>query len=117
MPRYSAIAPAALPRTEPSAVRTMGPRPDPRPGEPVEPVEPGEAAAQAVSPAAARQATAAIPIRVLQLTGPLLASAPEGLRLKRRAKARQAGRARAAQPIAKTADASGRSGLGSRPEQ
>src|SRR5579862_9882891 len=64
MPRYSAVAPAALPRTEPSVVRTMGARPDPWPGEAVE-----AAAAQPASVAAARQATAAIRIRVLKPMG------------------------------------------------
>src|SRR5712691_6461633 len=64
MPRYSAVAPAALPRTEPSAVRTMGARPDPWPGEAVE-----AAAAQPASVAAARQATAAIRIDVLKPMG------------------------------------------------
>jgi hypothetical protein len=71
MPRYSAVAPAALPRTESSAVRTTGTRPDPWPGEAVEP-----AAEQAASVATARQATAAIQIHVLKPKVSLLSSAP-----------------------------------------
>src|SRR5258708_40032673 len=61
MPRYSAVSPAALPRTEPSAVRTTGVRPDPWPDEAVEAV-----AAQPASVAAARQAKAAIRIPVVK---------------------------------------------------
>src|SRR5487761_1046991 len=62
MPRYSAVAPAALPRTEPSAVCTTGSRPDPWPGEAVEAAEP-----QPASVAAVRQATTAIRTRVLTI--------------------------------------------------
>src|SRR6201999_3319344 len=65
MPRYSAVVPAVLPCTGPSAVRTTEARPDPWPDEAVETVE--AAAEQPASAAAARQATAAIRIRVLTI--------------------------------------------------
>src|ERR1700679_2510212 len=63
MPRYSAVAPAIFPRTEPSAVRTTRARLELWPG------EAGDAAAQAVSVAEARRATAVIRIRVLKPMG------------------------------------------------